>query len=370
VEKVLSSFSASFHHLKLAAYRTSCEWEMPLEDGFSMHLPHLAPFRRIAKAMRLQIRLKVADGRTDEAIEMLQHCVQMGRNIAEGPTLIQDLVGIAITALSLREVENMIQRPDSPNLYWALTALPDPMIDIYPALEYEREMMFIEFPRLRGLEDEVLTPAQASAIVSDFTKKMQSFGGSVGDAFFEGALPLGWVMMHYSDAKQFLAGRGFSQQRIEQMPAAQAVLIYQKQEYIALMDHQFKSFALPYHLARPHLEEGEKALGKHHRDKGLKVNLFTVLTPALFRVAFIQARLDRHIALLRTVEAIRMFAADHSGQLPRTLGEITSVPVPSDPVTGKEFIYRRSDAQNARLEAPVSPAESKRRPVYELTFRQ
>jgi hypothetical protein len=38
-------------------------------------------------------------------------------------------------------------------------------------------------------------------------------------------------------------------------------------------------------------------------------------------------------------------------------------------MTGKDFIYRRIDARNARLEAPVAPEESKRRPVYELTIK-
>jgi hypothetical protein len=369
VDKVLSSFSTSFHHVELAAYRTDCSWEMPLEDGFSMQLPNLSGLRRIAKAMRLEIRLKIADGQTDEAIEMLQHAMQMSRNIAEGPTLVQDLVGVAIAAMSLFEVEGLMQRPDLPSLYWALTALPDPMIDMYSSLEYERESLFIEFPQLRGLEDKVLTPAQASAIVSAFMKKMQTLIGPGGDVPFEGILPLGWVMMHYSDAKQFLAGRGFPQRRIEEMPAAQAVLIYQKQEYLEMRDSLFKWFALPYHQSRPRLDEAEKLISRYHR-KGLKDNLFRVLIPALYRVAFIEARLDRHIALLRTVEAIRMFAADHSGRLPASLGEITSVPVPSDPVTGEAFIYRRTDARNARLEAPVSPSESRRRPVYELTLRR
>jgi hypothetical protein len=64
-----------------------------------------------------------------------------------------------------------------------------------------------------------------------------------------------------------------------------------------------------------------------------------------------------------------MFAADHSGRLPGSLAEITSVPIPADPVTGKDFLYERIDARNARLEAPVSPAESRKRPVYELTVK-
>jgi len=369
VEQALSSFSNSFHYIALASQRTDCHWEMPMEDGYALQLPNLATFRRIIFAMQLQIRLKIADGQTDQAMEMLQQGLYMGRSIARGPTIIQDLVGTAITALMLKNVEDLIQMPDSPNLYWALTTLPDPMIDMHSSLEYEREVLFIEFPALRNLEDKVLSPGQVSAIISTFMEKIQALGGRTPDIPVEKLLPLGWVMLHYADAKQFLARRGFSQQRIEAMPAAQAVLIYQKQEYQELLDGLFKWFAIPYYQAQPYLEKGEDQFDDHHRTRGIKTNLFTTLLPALSRIAFIQARLDRNIALLRTIEAIRMFAADHSGRLPGSLAEIASVPIPADPVTGKDFLYERIDARNARLEAPVSPAESRKRPIYELTIK-
>ncbi len=369
VDEALSSFSNCFHQIKLAAQRSYCQWEMPLEEGFALQMPHLSTFRRMIFALQLQIRLKIADGQTDQALEMLQHGLYMGRGIAEGPTVIQDLVGIAITALLFKEVEGLMQMPDSPNLYWALTALPDPVIDMHTSLEYEREMLFVEFPQLRNLESQVLSPAQASAIISDFMKKIQTLGGGMGDVPFKRLLPVGWVMMHYSDAKEFLARKGYSQERIEALPAAQAVLIYQKQEYLEMADSLFKWFELPYSQAQPHLKKGEQRFNEHLSTKGIKANLFCTLLPALSRIAFLQARLDRNIALLRTVEAIRMFAADHSGQLPGSLAEINAVPIPADPVTGKDFIYRRIDARNARLEAPVAPAESKRRPVYELTIK-
>jgi hypothetical protein len=153
------------------------------------------------------------------------------------------------------------------------------------------------------------------------------------------------------------------------MPAAQAVLAYQKLEYQELLDNMFKWFALPYSQAQPHLARNENMFDDDHRDKGLKTNLFCTLLPALSRIAFLQARLDRDIALLRTIEAIRIFAAGHSGQLPASLSEITAVPIPADPVTGKDFLYESIDTRNARLEAPVSPAESRKRPVYELTIK-
>ena len=369
VDEALSSFSNCFHQIKLAAQRNHCQWELPLEDGFAMQMPHLATFRRMIFALQLQIRLKIADKQIDEAMEMLKQGMYMGRSIAEGPTVIQDLVGVAITAVMLKELEGLMQIPDSPNLYWALTALPDPMIDMHSSLENERGMLFVEFPKLRNLENEVLSPAQASAMASDFINKIQTLSDGARDVPFKGLLPVGWIMMHYSDAKEFLARKGYSQERIDTLPAAQAVLIYQKQEYLEILDNLFKWFELPYYQAQPHMQKAAEYLENYNYKKGIKANLFLTLTPALSRIAFLQARLDRNIAMLGTIEAIRMFAADNSGQLPGSLTEITSVPIPADPVTGRDFIYRRIDERTARLEAPVAPEESKKRPVYELTIK-
>ena len=368
VERALSSFSICFRQIKLAAQRNHCRWEMPVEEGFSMLMPQLAGFRNIARAMGLQIRLYIADGKIDQAMEMLQQGMYMGGNIAEGPTIVGGLVGISIEALMLKEVEGLIQTSDCPNLYWALTSLPSPLIDMYSAIQYEREMVFFEFPQLRDLENQVLTPAQALKIVTDFINKIQSLGGDSNDFPFMNFLPAGWVMIHYSDAKKFLTDKGYSQERIEAMPAAQAVLIYQKQQFLEFSDNMYKWFEIPHYQAQPYLQKSEQQLS-NFSSQGIKTNLFNIILPALYRVAFIQARLDRDIALLRTIEAIRMFAAEHSGQIPESLDEITSIPIPKDPVTGKAFIYSRIDKLNARLEAPVSPAESRDRPVYELNLR-
>ena len=49
-------------------------------------------------------------------------------------------------------------------------------------------------------------------------------------------------------------------------------------------------------------------------------------------------RLDQRIALLRHVEALRLYAAEHDGTLPAKLSEV-SVPLPDDPFTGKPFRY-------------------------------
>src|SRR5260370_35082148 len=59
--------------------------------------------------------------------------------------------------------------------------------------------------------------------------------------------------------------------------------------------------------------------------------------PGIVRVLSAQIRVDRHIAALRVVEAIRLYASAHGGNLPKSLGEMKHVTLPVDPLTGKAF---------------------------------
>jgi hypothetical protein len=94
--------------------------------------------------------------------------------------------------------------------------------------------------------------------------------------------------------------------------------------------------------------------------------------PAIRNVVEATARLDRHVAALRCVEAIRLHAAAHGGKLPAKLSDITEVPVPVDPATGKSFVYQvKGDRVDLR-----DPPRADGRPAlalplhYELTFKR
>ena len=60
----------------------------------------------------------MAQGHYDKAAYSMQTALGLARNLVEGPTLISDLVGIAIAGVVLEQVQTMIQQPDAPNLYW------------------------------------------------------------------------------------------------------------------------------------------------------------------------------------------------------------------------------------------------------------
>ena len=74
--------------------------------------------REIANLLQLRCRLELSDGKFDDAVVTLQSGFALARHLGDADTLIQDLVGIAIAAIMFNRVEEMMQIPGSPNLFW------------------------------------------------------------------------------------------------------------------------------------------------------------------------------------------------------------------------------------------------------------
>jgi hypothetical protein len=90
------------------------------------------------------------------------------------------------------------------------------------------------------------------------------------------------------------------------------------------------------------------------------------MLPRVEKILLARARLDRRIATLRCVEAIRLYAAVHGGKLPAKLDDVKDVPVPLDPVTGQAYPYKLT-GERALLSAEPLPGFS---PAYELILRR
>jgi hypothetical protein len=81
--------------------------------------------------------------------------------------------------------------------------------------------------------------------------------------------------------------------------------------------------------------------------------------------------LEQRIALLRHVEALRLYAAEHDGKLPEKLSDI-DVPLPVDPFTGKSFVYK-VEGETAHLRGTPPHGEEKTSFYnihYEITIRK
>jgi len=65
--------------------------------------------RSVTTLLALRVRCQLAEGRTDQAARTLQTGFAVGRHIADSPTLISALVGMAVSNIMLERLEEVIQ---------------------------------------------------------------------------------------------------------------------------------------------------------------------------------------------------------------------------------------------------------------------
>ena len=228
VKSTLEQFKPILQLLEQAAKRRQCDWPYWDSDTISQDL---RKYRGLVYFLALQMRLQIAQGRFDEAIGTVQTGFAMAKHLGAGHTFLHGLVGVGIGGFMCGQLEQFVQSPNAPNLYWALRALPRPFVDLTERAEFEDE------------------DTRAA--------------------------------MH------------------------------------------------------------------------LRMN-----------------RLDRHVAALQCVEALRLHAAAHEGKFPKELSKITEVLVPSDPVMQKPFVYRCTGS-GAVLEAPAPKGATERDAIrYELSLKE
>jgi hypothetical protein len=358
-----------------ASRREYIDWGMAerlRREGIGLLLPDVQGLRNIATLLAVRARLEIAEGRYERAIYTLQTGLALARHTGDGVTLIQDLVGIAIAHVMFAQMEELIQQPGAPNLYWALTDLPRPFVDLRKALQGEKLALYGTLPELHSLETTRLSEEQQQ-------KLLQGLGGGVEQMLYGYGRKSNWskrllgtflVLRVYPEAKQALITEGRKLEEVEALPTLQVVLIHSLHQFRRLQDDVFKWYSLPYWEARPHLERTDKQI-RQARNR-LEAVPFLDLLPAISKLAAAAVRTDRRIAALRCIEAIRLYAAAHDGKLPTTLDAISEVPVPIDPATGKAFIYRLT-GDRAKLSAPPPPGEQANLSNslhYELTLRR
>ena len=121
-------------------------------------------------------------------------------------------------------------------------------------------------------------------------------------------------------------------------------------QYRDFRDELYKLSYLPWREARTRSNEAETLL------KSVKPGPLSVLAElesSVMNCLEAQVKLDRRVAALRVVEAIRLYAASHDGKLPDALSQITEVPVPGRPCHGKAALSTAATAPPPCLLCPM-----------------
>ncbi len=362
--ELIESYRDVYRLADQAARSEYCDWgitERVRKMGITVLLGDVQDMRPLGRLLALRARLDALEGRTDRAVRGLQTSFAAARHVADNPTLICSLVGIAITATTARELEVLLAQEKAPNLYWALTDLPRPFIDLRKGMEGERLFLYATFPGLLEAatrpDAPPLGPEQIKpgirVLVDEF-----DFGKDYPTRAAASLL----IRARHKAAKEALVAAGFPRERVEKMPHMEVALLHSAQQYDRLLDEALKWQTFPYPQAREGLKEADRLLGAARvrllppASTGPALPLAGLFVPRVQVVVAAQARTDRRLAALRCVEAVRLYMAAHGGKLPPTLAAVREVPVPDDPYLGKPFVYRVRDGI-ATLEGPPPAGE-------------
>ncbi len=337
--------------LRTATFRESCDWNHRVRElqgiaPLAFLLPELQEARTIARVLRIQARLELAEGHFEEALATITMGYRLAENVAQSPILISGLVGIAIAQTMNACVLDWIES-GGPNLYWALASLPNPLVDIRPALQQEMHLPLQVFPFLQDPEQAVHTPEQWRAIIGESMQRMASVSDSstLSDDLAAQAMAMGLILAGYPAAKQQLIDSGMDTARVEAMPVGQVIAIQSARAYHKVYQESMKWTLLPYWQSYRQMRatfadlQTQGFFGKSGSISGA-IPIAALLLPAIEPATFAPVRLQREIAALQTIEALRAAAARTGGQFPQTLEELQSSPVPVDPLTGRLMEYQ------------------------------
>jgi hypothetical protein len=374
-----------------AARMETVDWQLVQHlqtEELGLLQPEVGRLQVLGEALQVRFRAEVAGRHFSDAIRTAKTMFALSRHLGAYPREAANLVGFSIADMALGTLEEMVQQPGCPNLYWALTDLPSPLVDLHKGLQGDRARVAADLGVLR--DDAPLTGEQLENFVSHlsgtlgFTQiqagraprnlramlaervknpeqvaaaRLRLVETGCAEELVQGFPPLQAVL------RDFLPSWFGRRRAIEQLPPLQVILLDEKRVYEDRWDESLKLLSLaPWQM---------DAFARSDESVCCENEVFAGLLPPVVEARRLQGRLEQRIALLRHVEALRLYAAAHDGRLPEELADLP-VPLPSDPFTGKPFVYEVKGA-TAQLRGSPPCGEEQNRCLglrYEVTIRK
>ncbi len=316
------------------------EWFNVRNDGINTLLPEVQKMRTLAVVLKLRMRGEIKNGEFDRAIQTAKTMFGLAQALEQHPSVIGNLVGIAIAQITVNGLEEMVQQPGCPNLFWSFVDLPSPVLSIRRGLEGERVFLFAQLKDFM-VADRAFSQLELDRYLKYMDEILSASGGSEDGALSKVIQqPRVRFAMFALDEKRVAAARErltvygkLKPDAVKTFSPLQVVITDDLLQFEIIRDDMMKGLNLRTAAEREKFMD-EKLL----RSMRSELVLAPILLPALSRASAATARLDQRIAYLRIVEALRLHALSNGGKLPATLAEI-QLPIPLDPISGKVFEY-------------------------------
>ena len=376
LKKASGSFDSYVkNHLVRATLCREAEWGLAIEDlrGFEtiqFLLPSIQQTRDIARALMLQNRLALIEGRFDDSIDRIRMTYVLGQHVSKLEMLVCSLVGMAEVGMANECMIDLISTEGSPNMYWALSELPEPIVSIRDAIRLESSLPLRMFPVLSDVQTAQHSKEHWNELVQELVKSFADIGSSISvggpqDDFTSRQLFISaFALAGYTGAKKNLIDSGLDPDAVEKMPVLQVILLEAAKEMERMSQEMEKTYYVPYPKASKMVEEIEDRLSRPMTSLGGAVA--RILLPAMQQVRQAEVRVQTEVNTLIVIEAIRHHLATKN-ELPESLDDL-ELPVRNNPYTDLPFQYELN-GNTAVIEIPREAGSI--RPVrYEITLKK
>lgn len=329
-----------YDEMKRAAYRRDAHWEYPIGEttAYFILLPDVQGLRRLAGfGMAGKARYHVSRREFDEARECILVGLANGRHIAQTPFYVNQLVAATVCRMMLEQTLDLVAQKESPNLYWALSALPASLVQLDRTALFEADLLSSSFA---AATDQDQSPGEA-----EWKKMLELLMEMLS---VQGKTPA--IYLNAQRAREELPRLlDVSDERVAAMSDDEATVrwyVRRRAAYdqrVAAIQCLNPREALPRFWQLRAEAEADRLIPREQQIDPLQVYLNVW-------------SLNRRIQALRVIEAVRDYLADRGGKLPATLDEIQSVPIPLDPLTDLSFVWS-VEGRTAVLRTPDLPQQ-------------
>lgn len=358
-----------YNEMKRAAFRRDAHWEYPLgetQTPYLILLPDVQGLRGfLGYGLSAKIRYHLSRGELSQARECILVGLANSRHIAQTPFYVNQLVALAIARIMLERTGELVSQPNSPNLYWALSTLPNSLIELHRAASLEGNIFAITFPAAKDL-DHHADAKEWSKMARQLVELLELIGeirklekpndqGSVIEQFLQ-RLNL-TEKNRLSDLIQHARGElpellKVSAEKVASMSEDEVAVRWYVFKRLSRDQLSSAALVMPPGEAWPLLKKLRAENAAMREKLGSSGEGF--FDPASIYMA--AWSYQRKVQSLRVIEAVRDYMATHDGHLPKSLDDIHDLPIPLDPLTGKAFEWS-VDANVAVLKAPSLPAD-------------
>lgn len=319
-----------FRYLDYAAQCREYDWQHPLdrENPFAILLPELSQLRQLGRLLALKARGELSQGHVDQALATLRSGYALVRHLAQGSFLIEQLVGAAIAQTLNQQLEQLLQQPDAPNLFWELQALRSNPFRLQHALDVESRSLERAIPGIKTLRGEALTAPQTLQLLQPVVGAMSTLAAMSANDTDSRQASLKWLTLVQAltndrEYRERLIARGRDAEQVQAMAAIQVIIVDQFETAFELSQRTARSAQLSFPQAIVEIEAIEQELAR--LKQAPLPSLFLAVIPATLRMRETLVRVERRWAALQLIEAQRSRDA------------ALKALVPNDPVTGRPF---------------------------------